>query len=187
MWLALTCPKQSSISLCPNESLTIENNTKAIQQLVDRIKSDSVIVVMEATGGYENQLVQALHNHGIALAVVNPRRVRDFAKGIGMDAKTDPIDARVIAYYGEIVKPAPQLAKSDEAKKLGALVERRRQLLGLIGQEKNRLQQVDDVDIKKLIQKSLEMLKKQLKTVDQRLAKAIKTTWDGQSTQDRDS
>jgi len=159
----------------PKEALTIENNTKAIQQLVDRMKSDSVIVVMEATGGYENQLVQALHNHGIALAVVNPRRVRDFAKGIGRDAKTDPIDARVIAFYGEIVKPAPQLAKSDEAKKLGALVERRRQLLGLIGQEKNRLQQVDDTDIKELIQKSLEMLKKQLKTVDQRLAKAIKT------------
>lgn len=155
------------------ESMTIENNAKAIQQLVDRIKSDSVIVVMEATGGYENQLVQALHHHGIALAVVNPRRVRDFAKGIGRDAKTDPIDAHVIAYYGEIVKPAPQLAKSDEAKRLGALVERRRQLLGLIGQEKNRLQQVDDADIKKLIQHSLEMLKKQLKTVDQRLAKAI--------------
>jgi transposase len=143
----------------PNESLTIKNNTAAIQQLVDRIASDAVIVVMEATGGYENQLVQALHMHGIALAVVNPRRVRDFAKGIGRDAKTDPIDARVIAYYGEIVKPAPQRAKSDDAKKLGALVERRRQLLGLIGQENNRLQQVDDADIKKLIQKSLEMPK----------------------------
>jgi transposase len=158
----------------PNELLTIKNNTAAIQQLVDRIASDAVIVVMEATGGYENQLVQALHMHGIALAVVNPRRVRDFAKGIGRDAKTDPIDARVIAYYGEIVKPAPQRAKSDDAKKLGALVERRRQLLGLIGQENNRLQQVDDADIKKLIQKSLEMLKKQLKTVDERIAKAIR-------------
>jgi transposase len=157
-----------------NESLTIENNTEAIQQLVGRIKSDSVIVVMEATGGYENELVQILHHHDIALAVVNPRRVRDFAKGIGKDAKTDPIDARVIAYYGEIVKPAPQLAKSDDAKKIGALVERRRQLLGLVGQETNRLEQVDDDDIKKLIQKSLEMLKKQLKTVDERLAKAIK-------------
>jgi transposase len=158
----------------PKESLTITNDTKAIQQLVDRLKSESVIVVMEATGGYENRLVQVLHNHGIASAVVNPRRVRDFAKGIGKDAKTDPIDARVIAYYGEIVKPVRQLAKSDEAKKLGALVERRRQLLGLIGQENNRSQQVDDADIKKLIQTSLEMLKKQLKTVDERLAKAIK-------------
>ena len=64
----------------PKESLEIANNTKAIQQLVDRIKTDSVIVVMEATGGYENQLVQMLHKNSIALAVVNPRRVRDFAK-----------------------------------------------------------------------------------------------------------
>ena len=158
----------------PKELMTIENNTKIIQQLVDRMKSDSVIVVMEATGGYENQLVQAFHKHGIALAVVNPRRVRDFAKGIGKDAKTDPIDARVIAYYREIVKPAPQFANSDDQKKLGALVERRRQLLGLIGQEKNRLHQVDDADVGKLIEKSLEMQKKQLKVVDERLAKAIK-------------
>ena len=158
----------------PTESLTIENNPQAIQQLVNRIKADSVIVVLEATGGYESQLVQVLHDHEIALAVVNPRRVRDFAKAIGVDAKTDPIDARVIAYYGEVAKPAPQLPKSDEAKKLVALVERRRQLQGFIGQEKNRLQQLDDVEIKKLIQKSLEWLKKQLNTVDKRLAKAIK-------------
>ena len=136
----------------PMESLAIGNNPMAIQQLVNRIKADSVIVVMEASGGYENQLVQMLHDHEIALAVVKPRRVRDFASRIGVDAKTDPIDARLLAYYGEVAKPAPQLAKSEEAKKLAALVERRRQLLGLIGQEKNRLHQVDDVEIKKLIQ-----------------------------------
>ena len=158
----------------PKESLEIANNTKSIQQLVDRIKTDSVIVVMEATGGYENKLVQVLHENSIALAVVNPRRVRDFAKGIGMDAKTDPIDARVIAYYGEIVKPARQFAKSKEAKKLVALVERRRQLQGFIGQETNRLHQVDDVEIKTFLQKSLEWLKKQLNIVDKRLAKALK-------------
>ena len=158
----------------PEESLEIANNTKAIQQLADRIKTDSVIVVMEATGGYESQLVQVLHNNSIALAVVNPRRVRDFAKGIGIDAKTDPIDAGVIAYYGEVAKPAPQPAKSQEEKKLVALVERRRQLQGFIGQEMNRSHQVDDVEIKKFIQKSLEWLKKQLNIVDKRIAKAIK-------------
>ena len=158
----------------PKESLEIANNTKAIQQLVDRIKTDSVIVVMEATGGYENQLVQVLHKNSIALAVVNPRRVRDFAKGIGIDAKTDPIDAGVIAYYGEVAKPARQFAKSKESQKLVALVERRRQLQGFIGQEMNRLHQVDDVEIKKFLQKSLEWLKKQLNIVDKRLAKALK-------------
>ncbi|NIS81879.1 MAG: transposase, partial [Anaerolineales bacterium] len=86
----------------------------------------------EATGGYEDRLVTLLHQHQIAVAVVNPRRVRQFADGIGSDAKTDPIDARVIAFYGQVVKPAPQAAQSEEEKKLKALVERRRQLLDLI-------------------------------------------------------
>ena len=156
----------------PEKSVTIDNEPKSIQQLVNRIKSDSVIVVMEATGGYESQLVQALHCHDIPLAVVNPRRVRDFAKGIGMDAKTDLIDAELLAYYGEITKPAPQPPKSDELKKLRGLVERRRQIRGHIDQETNRLQQVDDIEIKTLIQESLEWLKKQLKCLDKRLAQA---------------
>lgn len=99
--------------------------------------------------------------------------MRDFAKGIGIDAKTDPIDAGVIAFYGRVVKPAPQLAKSDEEKKLKALVERRRQLLDLIGQENNRLQQTADREIEKYIRKSLEALKKQLKSIDARLAKCV--------------
>ena len=95
---------------------------------------------MEATGGYEELLATLLHQRNIALAVVNPRRVRDFAAGIGEDAKTDPIDARAIAFYGKVVRPTAQLAKSDEEKKIQALVERRRQLLDLINQESNRLQ-----------------------------------------------
>ena len=161
----------------PNESITIENSAEAIQQqLADRIQGESVIVVMEATGGYEQQLVSLLHKHGIALAVVNPRRVRDFAKGIGMDAKTDPIDAKVIAYYGEIAKPASQPPKSDDEKQLRALVDRRRQLLGLISQEHNRLQQADDAKIKKLLESMIKVLKKQLKTVDVRLAKLVKNS-----------
>ena len=83
-----------------DESFTIKNSVDAIQQLIERIGDDSVIVVMEATGGYESPLVELLHRHDIPLTIVNPRRVRDFAKGIGMDAKTDPIDAKVIAFYG---------------------------------------------------------------------------------------
>ncbi len=130
---------------------------------------------MEATGGYEELLVTLLHRHGIALAVVNPRRVRDFAAGIGRDAKTDPIDAGVIAFYGQVVKPQPQAAKSEDQKKLQALVERRRQLLDLINQENNRLQQTTDQEIRGYIQKSLETLKKQVKTIDERLAKCIRT------------
>lgn len=157
-----------------DEKVSIKNTKQDIlTELIDRIDSKSTIVVMEATGGYEERLVSLLHEHGISLAVVNPRRIRDFAKGIGMDAKTDPIDAGVIAFYGRVVKPAPQFAKSDEEKKLKALVERRRQLLDLIGQENNRLQQTADGEIEKYIRKSLEALKKQLKSIDARLAKCV--------------
>lgn len=165
-WACSNGGKARSIKNTPNQIVT---------QLVGRITNpESTIVVMEATGGYEQLLVLLLHKHNIALAVVNPRRVRDFAVGVGRDAKTDPIDAQVIAFYGQVVKPAAQAAKSVEEKKLRALVERRRQLLNLVNQENNRLQQTPDREIQGYIRKSLETLKKQVKTIDQRLAKCVK-------------
>jgi transposase len=158
------------------QPLSIKNTQdQIVSKLIARIKHpQSTIVVMEATGGYENLLVTLLHRHKIALAVVNPRRVRDFAKGIGRDAKTDPIDAGVLALYGQVARPEAQMAKSDEEKKLKSLVERRRQLLGLIGQENNRLQQTTDQEIRGYIRESLETLRKQVETIDQRLAKCVK-------------
>ena len=110
---------------------------------------------MEATGGYENLLVTTLHEHNIAVAVVNARRVCRFAAGVGRDAKTDPIDARVIAFYAKVVQPAAQSSKSEEARKLSALVTRRRQLLDLIQQENNRIQQTADSEIRDYIEQSL--------------------------------
>ena len=159
------------------QPLSIKNTPKEIvSKLIGQIENpQSAIVVMEATGGYEGRLVELLHQHKIALAVVNPRRVRDFAKGIGRDAKTDPIDAQVIAFYGRVAQPQAQMAKSDEEKKLKSLVGRRRQLLGLINQENNRLKQTRDQEIRGYIRESLETLKKQVKTIDQRLAKCVKT------------
>lgn len=164
------------VALSDDEPTLSINNTpeQIVSELIGRIKNpQSTVVVMEATGGYEDLLVSLLHRHNIALAVVNPRRVRDFALGIGRDAKTDPIDARVIAFYGQVVKPEPQPAKSEEEQKLQALVERRRQLLDLINQENNRIQQTTDREIRGSIQKSLETLKKQVQVIDQRLAKCV--------------
>ena len=158
------------------KAVSIKNTEK---QIVDKLigaitDPPSTIVVLEATGGYENRLVALLHQHNIAVAVANPRRVRDFAKGIGIDAKTDPIDAKAIALYGQVVKPAAQMAKSEEDKKLKALVERRRQLLGLINQERNRQQQTADLEVQDYIQQSLKTLQKQVKTIDQRLQKCAR-------------
>lgn len=157
------------------QAFSTDNAEKQIvTQLIERIENPKdTIVVMEATGGYENLLVTLLHQHSIALAVVNPRRVRDFADGIGQDAKTDPIDAKLLAFYGQVVKPAAQAAKSAEEKKLKALVERRRQLLGLINQENNRLQQTIDQEIQGYLRQSIETLKKQLKEIDDRLAQCV--------------
>lgn len=153
---------------------TIGNNNREIGRWITSLpETTQTIVVMEATGGYESLLVKLLHEHRIALAVVNPRQVRDFAKGLGYDAKTDPLDAYVIARFGDVVHPVPQAAQSEEHIKLGALVERRRQLLDLVNQEQNRLQQTTDSDIRKSIQTVLKGLKSQVKTMDEQIARAV--------------
>lgn len=154
---------------------TIENTAKAItRDLIAKIKNPAkTLIVMEGTGGYESCLLDLLHQSNLALAVVNPRRVRDFAKGIGWDAKTDPIDAKLIARYGEVVKPKPQVAKTASEKKLEALVTRRRQLLGLINQENNRLQQTRDQEVQEFIRQSLKALKKQVQEIDSRISRSV--------------
>ena len=158
------------------QPIVIDNTEEEIvSKLIGQIKNPkNAIVVMEATGGCEEQLVTLLHQHEIALAVVNPRRIRNFAAGLGWDAKTDPIDARAIAFYGRVVRPAAQMAQSDAEKKLKSLVGRRRQLLDLINQEENRLKQTTDPEIRDYIRQTLETLKKQVKTIDERLAKCVK-------------
>lgn len=155
--------------------LRIDNSEGAIAtNLVKELKKrKNVLVVMEATGGYECTLVKVLQQRKIAVAVVNPRQVRDFAKGIGRDAKTDPIDAEVLSLFGQVVQPAPMAAKSEDEEKLAALVTRRRQLIDLINQEKNRLRQTCDREIQGFIRKSLESLQKQLEEIDSRLEKCV--------------
>jgi len=168
---------KNKIDVADNQDSTVKtvgNNNKELTQWINSIADKTVtIVVMEATGGYESLLVELLHKHEIALAVVNPRRVCNFAIGIGRDAKTDPIDAGVLVRFGEVVKPSPQLVQSEEQIKLGVLVERRRQILDLISQEQNRSQQTRDIEIRKSIDTVLETLKKQLKTLDERIAQAV--------------
>ena len=153
---------------------TLGNNRAELNQWIKSIdETKQTIVVIEATGGYESLLVELLHQHHVPLAVVNPRQVRDFAKGIGIDAKTDPIDARVIVRFGEVVQPTPQPVQSDAHAKLGALVVRRRQVLSLINQEQNRAQQTRDKNVRKSIKTVLKALKGQLNILDGQIAEAI--------------
>jgi transposase len=164
------------VALDDNQVVELENcEWEIVTNLVEKLENpQSTIVVMEATGGYEATLVSVLHEHKIALAVVNPRRIRDFAKGIGKDAKTDPIDAATIRFYGQVVQLEPQPPQPKQERELEALVNRRCQLLDLINQEENRLQQTAHLEIKKFIQKTIKWLKSQKKTIDQRIEKHLK-------------
>jgi len=157
-------PKQRSMSIDRNQRgfLKIENSDEAIAVLCSQLAKikRKLMVVMEGTGGFKYLLLKHLAAHKIEAAVINPRRVRDFAKGIRLDAKTDPIDAKVISKYAEVVTPQPMAAKSNHDLKHGALVARRNQLLELINQENNRLKQSWADDAKQSIRDVLEVLKK---------------------------
>jgi transposase len=159
------------------KSETLTNEVESTEQWCKSLKKlkKPVMVVMEATGGYETILVRALARHNICAAVVNPRQVRDFAKGIGIDAKTDEIDAKVIARFAEVVKPAPMVQSSEHNQKHTALVTRRGQLLQLINQESNRLTQSYDEDAKTSIRKTLDFLRNEAKSIDEQLAKMLET------------
>lgn len=117
------------------------NDTKGIRQLSRRLrKLGEALVVMEATGGYEAALALALQKAGLGVCVVNPRQVRDFAKGKGLLAKTDSLDAGILAEYAETYRPEPRRLPDEEAREMAALLARRRQLIDMRTAETNRLE-----------------------------------------------
>ena len=123
-------------------------------------------VILEPTGGYERKLVAALHKAGIALSLVNPRKVRAFARAQGRLAKTDRIDAQVLADFGVTMNPPLSLPPSPAVQELATLVRRRQQLLGLIGAEKNRLEKEQNRQLRSLARKLINTLNKQLEEVE---------------------
>ncbi len=118
---------------------TLSNDATGHARLIRILRAGpSVHVVLEATGGYEQPAVRALHAAGIALSVVEPGRVRAFARALGQRAKTDPIDAAVLSAFGRAVAPPPTAAPSAQQQRLGELVLRRRQLVEFVVAESNR-------------------------------------------------
>lgn len=116
------------------------NNDTGTNQLVKALKeTDLALVVMEATGGYETRLAYALNKAGIPCAVVNPREVRNFAKATKKLAKTDAIDARVLAHFAAVIKPEPRPLSDEQTRELEAILARRRQVIEMLTAEKNRL------------------------------------------------
>jgi transposase len=123
-----------------SESLRVPNEAQGVAGLIERLRKLEVqLVVMEATGGYETQAASAIAGAGLKLAVVNPRQVRDFAKATGRLAKSDRIDAHVIAAFGQAIEPEIVRLPDEQARELQDLLLRRSQLVGMRVQESNRL------------------------------------------------
>ncbi len=158
--------------------VSIPNEPKGIAKLLRMVAAKApmgskVHVVIEATGGFERTLVNALHGAGIALSVVEPARVRAFAKAKGIRAKTDPIDAEVICAFGHAIKPMPTMPPTAQQQRLGELVLRRRQLLDYVVMEANRCPGYADPLSRKQVAAHLKMLRCQIGECDQAIAAQI--------------
>lgn len=152
----------------------VHNNQKGFEILTPWLKEfQGALVVLEASGGFQTPVCGALHEAGFRVAVVNPRQVRDFAKAMGVLAKTDRIDACVLAEFAQRVKPEPRALKDKQSQLLSDLMVRRRQLLGMIVMEKNRLSAARK-SIKRKIQLNLTWLEKQLADLDSEMDDFIK-------------
>jgi transposase len=130
------------------------------------------LVLLEATGGYETQILAALVHARLPVVLVNPRQVRDFAKATGRLAKTDRIDAQVLAHFAEVIRPEPRLLPDDDQQELNALMSRHRQLTEMITMERNRIRTTTET-VRRYIQSNLDWLHNQLKMVDKDLENFI--------------
>lgn len=130
-------------------------------------------VVMEATGGYERLAAQALWSAGIEVAIVNPMRVREFAKSQGILAKTDKIDARVIARFGEVTQPEASTPQTEAESYLSACVERRRQLVSIVTTEKNRLSTCPE-SMREEIEEHIAFLEERIRRLEGEIASSIR-------------
>jgi transposase len=152
-----------------------ENNSgKGIARLASRLKRAApTLIVLEATGGYERPLVLALAEAGLPTAVVNPRQVRDFAKARGVLAKTDAIDAQVLAQFARDLKPRPSDPPDERQLECAELVARRRQLIAMQTAEKNRKQQVRGAGVKASVNSLLATFREQIAEVERQIAELL--------------
>lgn len=128
------------------------------------------LVCLEATGGYERALREALHKGGVPVSVVNPRQIRDFARATGQLAKTDQIDAALIARFAATLGPAPEDPPTAGQQRLRSLRSRRQQVVQSLTQEKNRLGTAPNAESRASIKEAIDFYDRQLRELDERMA-----------------
>jgi transposase len=165
------------IAVAPTgEAWSVANSTEGMQQLVSKLGEISPkLIVLEATGGLERRAVAALAGASLPVVAVNPRQVRDFAKATGQLAKTDAIDAAVLALFADRIRPQVRPLRDEETQELEALVVRRRQVVDMLTAEKNRLIAAPPSKrVRTAIGKTIKWFQKQLEEIDSDLDNAVK-------------
>lgn len=167
------------IAVAPTgDTWSSETSPRALEAVVQRlIALTPSVVVVEATGGYERAIVVAAAAAGLPITVVNPRQVRAYAQAVGRAAKTDPIDAAVLADFGARIQPAVRPLADAETQALAALVTRRRQLLEMLGMERNRLALAPPTGaVTRDLRTHIRWLERRLADVDDDLGTAIQAS-----------
>jgi transposase len=155
----------------------VDHDEAGVVQLVAKLKSlGPNLIVLEATGGLESSVAAALALELLPVAVVNPRQVRDFAKAIGKLAKTDAIDAAVLAHFGEATDPTPRGLPNEASEELAATLTRRRQVVEMLTAEKNRLAACRSKSMRADIKSHINWLTRRLRDVNDDLERRIRET-----------
>jgi transposase len=162
------------IAVRPGAPFSLPHEESAITTVAEQLRVlNPTLIVLEATGGMEIPLTSALTTAGLPVVVVNPRQIRDFAKASGQLAKTDALDAQVLAQFAEVMRPQPRPLPDAEARALAALVTRRRQLVEMLTAEKNRLLSAAS-PIRKRVQAHIAWLERELEHTNTELSEAIR-------------
>jgi transposase len=155
----------------------VPNDPDGIAALVARLRELApTLVVLEATGGYEIPAAAELAAAEVPVAVVNPRQVRDFAKAVGRLAKNDRLDAAVLAHFADAVRPQPRPLPDAQVRSLDALLTRRRQLLGMLVMERNRLGSCADAAVRADLEAHVAWLSERLINSEKELSEAVRSS-----------
>jgi transposase len=149
------------------QAFVVRRDGKGLHELVERLRGvEPSLVAVEATGGFETVVAAAIAGAQLPLAVVNPAQVRHFAQAVGKRAKTDPIDAAVIARFAEAVKPEPRALPDEAARLLAELVSRRTQIIEMLVAERQREKRASAERVRKSLSRLIRALEKELPEVD---------------------
>ena len=171
---------KDTIEICvlpSSESWTVGTTPAELLETVDRLAAlKPTNIVLEATGGYENRLAASLATTGLPVAVVNPRQVRDFARALGILAKTDAIDAHVLALFSEKLQPECRPLPTDDEHALKELLTRRHQLVDMRTKESNRRQQIVSKQVCESITTLIESINHELDVIEREIDNRIKAS-----------